>query len=183
MPRLSSPLGAKASTKCPYFTHYSLPNSRHAQSTTRLNTTVTGLKILLPCERQRFPPDTGSSFKAPAPKAEPRSSTIRIYNLFTMSNNTRRSPWGSSERRRQKPAPNSKPSIRDGSATTISQAQRQAQSGGGAGRNRTDGLMLAKHALSQLSYGPIYLVGHNLWWAKEDLNFRPHAYQARALTT
>jgi len=25
-------------------------------------------------------------------------------------------------------------------------------------------------------------VGPNLWWAKEDLNFRPHAYQARALT-
>ena len=159
MPRLSSPLGAKASTKCPYFTHYSLPNSRHAQSTTRLNTTVTGLKILLPCERQRFPPDTGPSREAPAPKAEPRSSTIRIYNLFTMSNNSRQPQCGHRYSNRQKPAPNSKPSIRDGSATTISQAQRQAQPGGGAGRNRTDGLMLAKHALSQLSYGPILLGG------------------------
>src|SRR5574337_1350071 len=46
---------------------------------------------------------------------------------------------------------------------------------GGARRDRTDDLMLAKHALSQLSYGPG-------WWAWEDLNLRPHAYQARALT-
>ena len=78
---------------------------------------------------------------------------------------------------------------------------------GGARRDRTDDLMLAKHALSQLSYGPVFLrrpvfalagfAGHGLvfglvaapraaegeaWWAWEDLNFRPHAYQARALT-
>jgi hypothetical protein len=87
--------------------------------------------------------------------------------------------------------------------------------------------MLAKHALSQLSYGPVTrrrmlhvqvdeissarlrplgFAGHashfslrslryaelcvaaprgaegEAWWAWEDLNFRPHAYQARALT-
>jgi hypothetical protein len=81
--------------------------------------------------------------------------------------------------------------------------------------------MLAKHALSQLSYGPVTrrrmlgvvtintrsshtrLRSYELrrarfalllsvavprgaegeaWWAWEDLNFRPHAYQARALT-
>ena len=73
---------------------------------------------------------------------------------------------------------------------------------GGARRDRTDDLMLAKHALSQLSYGPsrsqkleIRSQNANLlasdfwllaagggWWAWEDLNLRPHAYQARALT-
>jgi hypothetical protein len=63
---------------------------------------------------------------------------------------------------------------------------------GGARRDRTDDLMLAKHALSQLSYGPVSedecclpaRETHALdqWWAWEDLNFRPHAYQARALT-
>ena len=67
--------------------------------------------------------------------------------------------------------------------------------------------MLAKHALSQLSYGPQANAEHLLvtrqhvreanvrkrkaqrdqrtqqeWWAWEDLNLRPHAYQARALT-
>jgi hypothetical protein len=69
---------------------------------------------------------------------------------------------------------------------------------GGARRDRTDDLMLAKHALSQLSYGPfpggkpkgqirecaLMSLAHwrPKWWAWEDLNFRPHAYQARALT-
>ena len=53
---------------------------------------------------------------------------------------------------------------------------------GGDGRNRTDDLMLAKHALSQLSYTP-KSPQRVLRWAKEDLNLRPHAYQARALTS
>ena len=54
---------------------------------------------------------------------------------------------------------------------------------GGARRDRTDDLMLAKHALSQLSYGPEKDQEARMkWWAWEDLNFRPHAYQARALT-
>ena len=30
------------------------------------------------------------------------------------------------------------------------------EAGGGAGRDRTDDLMLAKHALYQLSYGPVW---------------------------
>ncbi len=58
---------------------------------------------------------------------------------------------------------------------------------GGARRDRTDDLLLAKQALSQLSYGPGS--GHSSrtpekkWWARVDLNYRPHAYQACALTT
>jgi hypothetical protein len=90
----------------------------------------------------------------------------------------------------------------------------QPAKAGGARRDRTDDLMLAKHALSQLSYGPVtrrrnarqrfvvlaFAQGlrrsslrrrrlawpkrrrREGWWAWEDLNFRPHAYQARALT-
>ncbi len=86
---------------------------------------------------------------------------------------------------------------------------------GGGERDRTDDLMLAKHALSQLSYTPdsgtrnrepgtrriqrihkvvtplkcicIFLAPGSRflepdWWAREDLNLRPHAYQACALT-
>ena len=56
--------------------------------------------------------------------------------------------------------------------------RRQAGSGGGASRDRTDDLKLAKLALSQLSYGP-----RKRWWAEKELNLRPHAYQACALTT
>jgi hypothetical protein len=48
---------------------------------------------------------------------------------------------------------------------------------GGADRDRTDDLRLAKPALSQLSYSPMK------WWAWEDLNLRPPAYQADALTS
>ena len=61
----------------------------------------------------------------------------------------------------------------------------RARSRGGARRDRTDDLMLAKHALSQLSYGPTgarSTSATRVWWAWEDSNFRPHAYQARALT-
>ena len=76
---------------------------------------------------------------------------------------------------------------------------------GGAGRDRTDDLKLAKLPLSQLSYvpepacrpkpaatsppsptglrrTPIPRFAGEGWWAWEDSNFRPHAYQARALT-
>jgi hypothetical protein len=57
-------------------------------------------------------------------------------------------------------------------------------SSGGASRDRTGDLKLAKLALSQLSYGPDpdAPAAPAAWWAWEDLNFRPHAYQARALT-
>jgi hypothetical protein len=89
----------------------------------------------------------------------------------------------------------------------------RCRSDGGARRDRTDDLKLAKLPLSQLSYGPLNslepaakharrlsnfegLKGRlcskaqprhsrcrsKEWWAWEDLNFRPHAYQARALT-
>jgi hypothetical protein len=48
---------------------------------------------------------------------------------------------------------------------------------GGGKEVRTPDPLLAKQVLSQLSYTP------NCWWVWEDLNFRPHAYQACALTT
>jgi hypothetical protein len=63
---------------------------------------------------------------------------------------------------------------------------------GGASRDRTDDLKLAKLALSQLSYGPEPLregvcllcrLRQLVWWAEKELNLRPHAYQACALTT
>ena len=52
---------------------------------------------------------------------------------------------------------------------------------GGADRDRTDDLKLAKLPLSQLSYGP--RSWKIRWWARDELNVRPHAYQACALTT
>ena len=54
---------------------------------------------------------------------------------------------------------------------------------GGADRDRTDDLKLAKLPLSQLSYGPGFSLNRIRWWARNELNVRPHAYQACALTT
>ena len=53
---------------------------------------------------------------------------------------------------------------------------------GGADRVRTDDLRLAKPALSQLSYSPEDSRVVRAWWAWVDLNYRPPAYQADALT-
>ena len=81
---------------------------------------------------------------------------------------------------------------------------------GGGRRVRTDDPLLAKQVLSQLSYAPTIgqhspdshpdqlfrhltprknnpakrqiLLNQRPWWAREDLNLRPHAYQACALT-
>ena len=53
----------------------------------------------------------------------------------------------------------------------------------GASRDRTDDPLLAKQMLSQLSYGPVILhLPRSIRWAWVDLNHRPHAYQACALT-
>ena len=64
---------------------------------------------------------------------------------------------------------------------------------GGDDRDRTDDPLLAKQVLSQLSYAPRQLTDQDAptrthqpgttWWAREDLNLRPHAYQACALTS
>ncbi len=80
------------------------------------------------------------------------------------------------------------------------------QMAGGARRNRTDDLLLAKQALSQLSYGPVCRTRRppapdapmplcpapgngragdkrsRYWWAWVDSNYRPHPYQGCALT-
>ncbi len=48
----------------------------------------------------------------------------------------------------------------------------------GADRVRTDDPLLAKQVLSQLSYSPVKRL-----WARKELNLRPHAYQACALTS
>ena len=58
------------------------------------------------------------------------------------------------------------------------------QDRGGGDRTRTDDPLLAKQVLSQLSYTPKSRLGNEEhWWAREDLNLRPHAYQACALTS
>ena len=69
------------------------------------------------------------------------------------------------------------------------QASPSAVEIGGAGGTRTPDFLLAKEALSQLSYGPTellaissWLLAVSEWWAMVDSNHRPRSYQDRALT-
>ena len=66
----------------------------------------------------------------------------------------------------------------------ISKLLNLTSSSGGAKRDRTVDLLRAKQALSQLSYGPIFLQAIPIqnWWVWADLNCRPHPYQGCALT-
>ena len=66
----------------------------------------------------------------------------------------------------------------------ISKLSNFRSSSGGAKRDRTVDLLRARQALSQLSYGPIFLQAkpHNNWWVWADSNCRPHPYQGCALT-
>ena len=54
---------------------------------------------------------------------------------------------------------------------------------GGANRDRTGDLLLAKQALSQLSYGPVIPQAGLGWWVWMDSNHRPPPYQDDALTS
>jgi hypothetical protein len=119
-----------------------------------------------------------------------------MYFLFTMTEN----PRSVLNAPKAKPCFKTMPRNSQGlqSANGCKEPRLWRLPSGGARRDRTDDLVLAKHALSQLSYGPfpggkpkgqirefaLLSLGHwrPKWWAWEDLNFRPHAYQARALT-
>ncbi len=68
---------------------------------------------------------------------------------------------------------NQKPDDRQGPLDDGDLGGRRA---GGDERTRTADPLRAKQVLSQLSYAP------GRWWARADLNSRPRAYQARALT-
>ncbi len=100
-------------------------------------------------------------------------------------------------------APGAKPSSPTRRPSTAKRRTSPGAQIGGGERNRTVDLLLAKQALSQLSYTPVRSQKSDVrsqirtttnictltsvfrlpdWWAGEDLNLRPHAYQARALT-
>ena len=116
----------------------------------------------------------------------------RPHSLFTMSlmSSPNSRPCGT-DRSSQHPGCGKRMFQIAGSTSTPSGGCRfhgaKFQRSGGARRDRTDDLMLAKHALSQLSYGP---KGSSRraerpvsWWAWDDSNVRPHPYQGCALTT
>ena len=106
------------------------------------------------------------------------------HSLFTMSD------WFLQTHRAEASQRIAKLEFRTGCSTPLPAPTRQRVENGGDRRDRTDDLMLAKHALSQLSYvpeGEALLAGGGActrsWWAWDDSNVRPHPYQGCALTT
>ena len=77
---------------------------------------------------------------------------LRIDLLFTMSDNLHRGDRN--QRGTNSDAWTSSSDSMFGARISTANQNRDAAKAGGARRNRTDDLMLAKHALSQLSYGP-----------------------------
>ena len=54
---------------------------------------------------------------------------------------------------------------------------------GGDSRDRTGDLLLARQALSQLSYIPVPSSLEEKWWARVGSNHRPYDYQSYALAS
>jgi hypothetical protein len=86
--------------------------------------------------------------EALARRKERRSN--RMYFLFTMADNPLSVRKGRPMRAKAKPCLRTMPRNSQG----LQRAKAWRLPSGGARRDRTDDLMLAKHALSQLSYGP-----------------------------
>jgi hypothetical protein len=247
VPRPSSPLSAKASTRCPCLalpgraagshqepcqgtlpgtppTRPVIAAARNGQPRPRdQRPTTNGPKtnepkptrgpILLRPHSMKTPPDPHAHT---APKGPPRSLTLPLHtrnntpasrNRPNTADQTDR-PNTAGRPQPAKHAPRTSPP-RTGPQTSGPKASGPKASGpkasgpegpGGGERDRTDDLLLAKQALSQLSYTPARKPDHrnpesaeflplrllpfrHRWWAREDLNLRPHAYQARALTS
>ena len=142
---------------------------------------------------------TMSNSKSPTPQRKARSAHATTPDLF------RSSQHGSLFARasRSSPSQHHQAELSPAPLQPMSDRLGLIVGSGGANRDRTGDLLLAKQALSQLSYGPgthqpdyspARLLARSAparqrpccakeWWAREDLNFRPHAYQARALTS
>ena len=54
---------------------------------------------------------------------------------------------------------------------------------GGDSRDRTGDLLLARQALSELSYIPVPSSLEEKWWARVGSNHRPYDYQSYALAS
>ena len=125
--RPSSPLHAKASTKCPSHARERIIRARgktphhrsfHAQgSLPKHRSFLSSREKLIPPSRPTGP--------------ENRKTLHNVHQCVTKNHKTN---------------------------NFFAYPQPANRRSGGAGRDRTDDLMLAKHALSQLSYGPVVLI-------------------------
>ena len=181
VPRPSSPLGAKASTERPSHTHHPPPPARRTKP-------PQGSPPRTP-RPPRVQPDDGATPRHSTPDGKSARQALNSPIPIHLSNNTETPPgpalscrrpceWGfpeprSNGSRRRTPSPwrrsdsNRRPPACKAGALPLSYAP---------SREPFNGL-----APDQLITGPEPCPEGHVW-AREDLNLRPHAYQACALT-
>ncbi len=139
--------------------HGRLKSKRHGRAARSLGRERTARKTWLPSLEAVCLPNRPGPRPA-GPRWWPERTGPRIYSLFTMSN-TREPPKEAANLVTVFPDDTGQARV-SGSATkgrstnaSLDIPQDPLGIPGGARRDRTDDLMLAKHALSQLSYGPL----------------------------
>ena len=180
VPRPSSPPRAKASTRCP---SQRLARTA-AMSSEQDRKTETGKR------RPGTGPETGAPTRPSRPVPGPPCARSHARPATCHDGNPciRFLAHSPCQRTLATPAPPSRKQARKTTPMKTPPANAPpAAEAGGANRVRTGDLLLAKQALSQLSYGPARKPESRRpipgWWAEVDSNHRPHAYQACALTT
>src|SRR5262249_5908044 len=201
VPRPSSPLSAKASTRCPCFAldqmHRRHRRRHHRRAQGQTPEKPTGQPLPFPQPRDAAVSHEDTSLgHTPRQAFLPRACPPRSHHnsLFTLQSAPPHSPAAdvvifSEHRPLCRTAQTSVPG-RSGGRYSL-------PAGGGGERIRTDDLLLAKQALSQLSYTPDQrseirtpraqacdlwsLLCSSEWWAREDLTRRPPAYQPPVL--
>ena len=184
VPRPSSPPGAKASTECP--SRAQIPPHAQEPPTTGAAPSIQDDHHALLSKTTRTPGRMPAILDAQArmpTRVRPTRTAVRTDAHQPLHADKEHDDTSDPARAAGTSAPTrTRDPIRIPSAH-----QDQPSSGtpghnpGGGGRDRTDDPLLAKQVLSQLSYAPNGTT-HTGWWAREDLNLRPHAYQACALT-
>jgi hypothetical protein len=208
VPRPSSPPGAKASTECPSYArkHPDRPPGHPDDQSNPMHRNHPR-----PTRPRTLPHGSCSAHIAPEPTAiaGPRSPMLTHDARKSGQTCDRARPETHQnlihhfQRTRHPRRPTDPPLPADPSSSLsrdTNPTTPPAFASGGDDRVRTDDPLLAKQVLSQLSYAPRTsfqspVVSSQMalapddrklttdWWAREDLNLRPHAYQACALTS
>ena len=149
----------------------------------------------------RHPPDALKALDPPEIGTRSRSPDNKLFRQTKTNKNARKGPGAPQGNPRTPALSPAIPihNVKHHDKAEAFKSRLAPTATGGGDRIRTDDLKLAKLPLSQLSYapgsrlkagnpgpldpGPLDIGGAaQNWWAREDSNFRPHAYQARALT-
>ena len=194
VPRPSSPLGAKASTRCPCFprpppattTPCTPPSLRLGGDPARRRTAPTKRRQMRRPPPGTIPASTANYKCRPPVRRSQQAASIPMPNMRPAADRKKKAgahdlPAPAVPRRMQESllaCPH------DGHLVTTSRCPRNMRRyPGPKGRRRADGVPLRAAGPGPGHDGRTSPRGSEAWWAWADLNGRPHAYQACALTS